>query len=124
MVFGNLPPGCPPDEAQPCLGEIFRLVPSAPIDEAGFVSHFERYPGREWRDECAARGLSVFLTLEAVAKLRKRVKGFRDHKIAFATLAAPVGVMKQTGNAEHHTWWPEDGVDLPSLFNLHPEGAV
>ncbi|MDG7001217.1 MAG: hypothetical protein JRN15_19140 [Nitrososphaerota archaeon] len=108
-------------DAKTCLGEIYRLVPHLPVDKEGFTTYFDLYPGREWRDgECMAHGLSVLVNFEAALKLRRRIKGLRDYKIAVACLEDSVGVIKQTtDNPEHHTWWPDDGVDLPSLFAPH-----
>lgn len=119
MSFSKLPPGCPPTDAQACIGEIYRLVPSVPVDATGFISQFELYPKKDWKDGCMARGLSVSLSYEALISLRGRVRGLRDFKIVSASLKHEVGLIKQTGPPAHHTWWPEDGVDLPSLFALH-----
>lgn len=121
MEFADLPVGCPPSDAQPCVGEIYRLVPSLPIDQSGFVSHFDRFPGKKWQDECIAKGLSVQRSYEAICKLRKRFKrGYRDHKVVFASLNPAIGVIKQTKSEGHYTWWPEIGADVPSLFDLYP----
>lgn len=111
-------PDCPPPDAEPCLGDVYRLVESASPTESDFVSHFERYPGRDWNDqECIARGLSVCLTFEAAARLRKRIKAFAAHKVALASIAPAIGVIKQTGsNPDHHTWWPGQKTNLAPLF--------
>jgi|ERR1017187_3977984 hypothetical protein len=117
MDFANLPPQCPPNDAIPCTGEIFRLVSTVPATTDDFISHFNRYPGKQWLDECEASGLSISLSFEAASRLRKRFKKL-PQEIAVASLQPAVGVMKQTHSAEHHTWWPEDGVDIPVLFNI------
>jgi len=71
-----------------------------------------------------ARGLSVGRNYEDLGKLRKRIKAMKNFKIVIALLPAEVGVIKQTGKPEHHTWWPEDNVDLPSLFAVHPSETI
>jgi hypothetical protein len=120
MVFADLPAGCPPHDGESCVGEIYRLVSSPSVSITDFVSHFDKYPGRPWPDECQARGLSVCLTYAAADKLRKRIKALAGYKIAVASLQNPIGIIKQTGpSMDHHTWWPEDGVSIPGLFNLH-----
>lgn len=125
MTFANFPPGCPPIEAEACTGEIFRLVPTLPIDQSGFISQFELYPGNDWKDkECLAHGLSVGRSYEAMSKLRKRIKGMRTFKIAFASLQAAIGVIQQTGGPEHYTWWPGDGSDIVPLFAAHASETI
>jgi hypothetical protein len=124
MIFSALPPGCPPTDAQTCVGDVYRLIPTLPIDDRGFVSHFALYPGKTWTDGCQARGLSVSRSYEAAVKVRKRFKAYRTFKIAVASIQGGLGVIKQTGEAQHHTWWPEDGFILPSLFTIHPSEAT
>jgi len=117
MPFSSLPAGCPPEDAIPCVGPIYRLVDSAPPTEADFVSYFDEYPGKDWgEDDCQARGLSVYLTYGDAERIRRRIGRFRGKKIAVATLQPAVGLIKKTGN-DHHTWWPEDGVTIPPLFS-------
>jgi hypothetical protein len=122
MVFRNLPPSCPPDDAESCFGVVFRLAPSLPIDQGAFQSYFSLRPGTNWGEkECMAHGLSVFRSYEATKRLRKRIKSLSSHKIIFTSLKDEVGVIKQTESPEHHTWWPDDDFDLPSLFVLYPD---
>jgi hypothetical protein len=111
-------PDCPPPDAQPCSGDIYRLVSSVPPTESDFESHFDKYADRDWKgQECIARGLSVCLSFDAAAKLRKRFKAYAAHKVALASIMPAMGVIKQTGqNADHHTWWPSGATNLAPLF--------
>jgi hypothetical protein len=70
-----------------------------------------------------AHGLSVFRSYQAASRMRRRFKGFRSHAIVYATFDRPMGVLKQTGNPEHYTWWPDEEINLPALFQIDPAEA-
>ena len=124
MAFTGYPEGCPPDDSVPVAGEVYRLVSGDDISRTDFVSHFDRHPGKTWDDPCLARGLSVFLAYDAAARLRKRFKAFRAYKIAAAKLEPTAGLIKQTGNLDHHTWWPQDEFEPLTAFVLASQEAV
>ena len=103
-----LPDKCPPDDAQPAVGQVFRLVDGTPSVK-DFRSHYELNPDQTWPDLCLACGLSVFTDAADAEKIRARFPALRTRSIAHATLDGTVGVIKPTGKRSHRTWWlPED----------------
>lgn len=124
MVFTGYPEGCPPDDSVPVAREVYRLVSNDEIVRSDFASHFDRHPDKTWDDPCLARGLSVFLAYDAAVRLRKRFKAFRTCKIAAARLESAAGLIKQTGNLDHHTWWPPDEFEPLTVFILASQEAV
>jgi hypothetical protein len=119
MPFLGYPIGCPPVDAQPCIGSVYRLVAASPINAGDFVSYFEQQPARNWADPCLARGLSICITYEAAVRLRKRIGALRGHKAAVAQLDASAGVIKKTtASPDHHTWWRDSGFEPVGAFAI------
>lgn len=112
------PEGCPPEDAEPAAGQVFRLVKSNPTD---FASHHElgtlpKGPA------CLRCGLSVFRTRED-ADHQHRAYPKLGRYAAIGTLEAQHGVAKPTLGRQptHTTWWPYEGVDRQSVFTTVEE---
>ena len=111
---GELPPGCPPDDADEVEGprSMFRLVwTSPPTDD--FRSQRAEKPDQVFAGvtECQARGLSVHADRadsERVLKLPK----MRGRHVCRLSLTAGAGRVQQTGQRSHHTWWPFADYDV------------
>jgi hypothetical protein len=106
----HLPDDCPPEDAIPTIGQVYRLADKNNFDENDFLSHRELHPEREWEgvSECVAGGISVYTELEGILRLRRRVKSMRRKKVISGVLEPKHGKMKHTPSEthpSHHTWW-------------------
>jgi len=110
------PSGCPPDDAQPAEGEIFRLVKSNPPTAADFWSHHEtgKLPNTP---ACLRCGLSVFRSRED-AEHQHRAYPRLGRFIAKGMLVHEHGVTKLTHGRQpsHTTWWAFADVDRLAVF--------
>jgi hypothetical protein len=108
-----LPHNCPPDQAQPPNGqEFFRLVKKIPLEKSDFYSHKKLYPDRRSRDQCIARGVSVFSDLTACKNAGKLPN--LKHYTAIVKIRPPLhsGLVLQTGaQPTHYSWWLSKNYD-------------
>jgi len=113
----HLPDGCPPANAKPVAGSVYRFVDNDPPDADDFLSWREQNPSQTCRSsltECQTFGLSVFTTEKGVCTALRRSPFLRKKKPALGTLTSEFGVILNTpsqgkngkGTGEnHHTWW-------------------
>lgn len=103
------PEGCPPDNARPANGDVFRLISAARPKEKDFKSYWEL--GRA-TDSCVSCGLSVYTDSSDILRLFNRIPGLRKKKVIIGTLKPEMGQIKKTANYErsHHTWWLPEGI--------------
>lgn len=107
MWFENLPPNCPPDDAEsPSDFLCFRLANQNPPGEKDYLSHRELYPEKKFNvNECRARSLSVFSERSECEKIQKLPANRKKHLVAFR-LFPKCGVIKKTGKSKaHYSWW-------------------
>lgn len=118
----EFPESCPPSDAEPSSGTVFRLVAGDPPNVADFDSVYSMKPAR-FKDRmdgelCLSMGLSVFDSIGDAERLRKSLPPFKNHSIALGTIAGS-GLMKSTpsaSNKTHKTWWrPNDDVQWTSF---------
>lgn len=123
--FGSHLSNCPPNDAQPALGIIYRLVFNNPPNSSDFVPNVIEEPQRfnlqsNMTEEklCIGHGISVCKDLEDIRKKKKRFKRkFRNSKIAETTLTSECGLIKQTGSDKsHYTWWLPPNVEVWHFF--------
>lgn len=108
-----LPLGCPPEDAcDPDGRTFFRMVESEPPTDRDFWSHRRLWPEKQFRvSECRARSVSVFERREDCAKLLK-LPVHKEKSVVKLSLARGSGVVKQTGDYSHHSWWRARGFDV------------
>lgn len=108
----HFPPGCPPDDAEPASGEVYRVVRKTTPDNDDFMTQHEM--NRMHRAcQCLRRGISVTSEIEDAFHLMRTVSGVGDY-IVKKQLSPQDGVMKPTPMKErpsHVTWWAFDGVE-------------
>lgn len=115
----ELPPGCPPDEAeeinQPRV--VFRLARTLPPSEDDFMSQRAEKPERSFSgvSECKARGLSVHAD-RADSERAAKLPALRGRHVCRLLLSAGAGRILQTGKPSHHTWWPYANYDVLACF--------
>lgn len=105
----HLPDGCPPDDALPAHGLVYRLVNKINFDSKDFLSRREEKPDGEWDvSECVAGGVSIYTELHGIKRLQEMVPAMRRKKITKGILDAKHGKMKNTPSqthSSHYTWW-------------------
>ena len=124
----HLPPDCPPNDAEPTNGVVYRLAVDENFGEKDFLSFREMFPDGHWNgvSECISCGVSVFTDIEAVEQMISRVPGKKHgrkkFKFAFkAILTSKLGKMKNTPSKfhkSHHTWWIPYGEKPWEIFEL------
>lgn len=120
----DYPPQCPPTDAAAAGGRFLRLVEADPPNGSDFVSVRKLYPHRRVPDECEAWGLSVFSDEMDARRMRDRVAGLREKRVAVGELTAQHGRLKPTPRgpkSSHHTWWVPAGVDPAAAFSVMAE---
>ena len=114
--YEELPPDCPPEEAQPSVASFYRLG-SIPPKDSDFWSHRRRFPKKFFRvSECTARSVSVYDDFEAVKKLRAMYEKMAAMPIFQVDLTEKDGLVLQTSGDKHHfSWWRSTQFDLSMI---------
>jgi hypothetical protein len=115
------PPGCPPKDAVPANGEVFRIVRNDPVTSQDFLSQFDLNAALT-ADECYRRSLSVFRKYsDAVHMMRMRPKLGRF--VASRALSCDQGKTLHTGgkSSTHTEWWAFEDVDRRAGFVVLPD---
>ena len=106
------PENCPPAEAEPASGTVYRLVQHHPAQVQDFKTPFEENPGRfDSKPTIKNCGLSVQKDPQDSERLRERLKNrarkFKNSQIAEGRLNPTLGMIKQTPSLEqsHHSLW-------------------
>lgn len=127
----HIPSNCPPDEAVPAAGLVYRLVRHNPPEPGDFQSWRDE-AGRDPRDAdksllCRSFAMSVYSTLSSA---RRRLRLFKPRlnkepfvAIAAGTLRPDIGVMLETGSQDHISLWVQLGRHPHRLFSkiVHKE---
>jgi len=114
--FEPLPNECPPKEAVDTEGlVVYRITASDPPTAYDFQSHRMRFPNKTFQvDECQAMSLSVHDDYEAAVDVTK-LPSFKKKTnfIKEISLKKDDGLIKQTGSANHYSWWRSHNFDIP-----------
>ena len=112
------PANCPPAEAEPASGTVYRLVRHDPAQAEDFKTPFEENPGRfNNKPSIKNCGLSVHTDMrdsEQLKTVMKMVPRFRDAQIAEGELNPTLGMIHHTPSAKyksHHSWWVPVGAE-------------
>jgi hypothetical protein len=114
----HYPEECPPKTAKPVSGEVFRFVNKDTPRDLDFESHFVRKLRFEPSKKCEACGCSVYLSEKAARAKADSIPALRKKQLAKATLSPEWGVIAQTFEPSHHTWWVSDGKKPTTLFKV------
>ena len=115
------PEDCPPAEAEPASGTVYRLVKHDPARAEDFKSFFEENPkGAKKKKTVKIYGLSVHRDLSDSERLKKRSKKFKNRHIAKGSLNPTLGMIQHTPSIEesHHSWWIPFGTEPWLVFNV------
>lgn len=101
------PHECPPAEARRDNVEVFRLVAGTPPSQADFMPTIVEFPHRDFTSDqcCAACGVSVYRDVKDIIRKRKQYKALRDKKIAVGRISHEDGLVLETFEPSHMTWW-------------------
>ena len=118
----HFPTNCPPKDAKPASGDVFRLVKKNLITNKDFITLAQRKSDEDYgKDQCKACGVSVYRDINDARKMRKRVRPMRKKKIAKGTLRPNLGYILDTPSFHektHITWWVPVGVKPQSIFSV------
>ena len=115
------PADCPPSDAEDASGRLYRLIAGEDPEAGDFVPLVVSQPGRTFAErQCQACGLSVYREVDDAHRLRRRVPGHRDKRIAVGEFdEEPVGRLRHTPTRHedsHHTWWVPESVEPSGYF--------
>ena len=114
------PENCPPEDAQPASGVVYRFCRGREPRPADFYPHHIRFPNMEFHDLCQSGcGISVYRTPGDIEIAARLVPGMDKKVPAVGSLAAEHGVTKPTPQEDrptHTTWWIPVGIDAHELF--------
>lgn len=101
------PRECPPADARRDNIEVFRLVDVSPPSPADFRPTKVEYPHRKFESDkcCSACGVSVYRDVNDIIRKRARYKALRDKKIAVGRISHEDGLVLETFEPSHITWW-------------------
>lgn len=117
----ELPDACPPQEAEPVLGTVYRGVRNGRVSEDDFLSLNERK--RAYPTDCDHWGLSVWVTEEAVKHAYKILIPLkkRTWSIAVGQLQPTDGLIMHTPSPtqpDHRTFWKNRNADMVRKFQI------
>jgi len=117
------PENCPPEEAEPASGTVYRLVKHNPPQAEDFLSTWEEFPGRFPKPNTRISGASVYTDLKDIERLKNRIAHLRNRKTAKGELNPTLGFIQQTEGKEksHHTWWIPIGAEPWLIFKVISE---
>jgi hypothetical protein len=110
---------CPPADAAFPNGEkeYFRVLNSSSQIADNFDSHRKKFPNKVFGDECVARSLSLSDSVDGLIngffKLPANKKKAR--KLGLIVLLPKDGLIKQTGNDFHYSWWRSNQFDFSNV---------
>ena len=115
------PENCPPAEAEPASGTVYRLVKHDTARAEDFKSVFEENPkGAKKKKTVKIYGLSVHRDLSDSERLKNRARKFKNRQIAEGSLNPTLGMIQHTPSIEesHHSWWIPFGTEPRLVFNV------
>lgn len=119
------PDDCPPDDAEPASGIVYRLVRHDPPEAEDFETLYEERPiffeNKQNDFICKGCGVSVCRDFEDIKRLQRSSGKMRKRKVAEGTVHSKHGMILHTPSAlykSHHTWWIPIGVTPWLVFNV------
>lgn len=104
----ELPPKCPPSEAQSSAEWFYRLVENIPLELSDFCSQRKLFPNKVFESkgvtECQARACSIFCDLNSIKRILKYPM-HKSKKIVRLKMEDSYGVILKTGQEHHYSWW-------------------
>lgn len=122
----HFPEQCPPLAARRDNIQVFRLVNQTPPTAEDFLPTDKEWPHRSFPKEalCAACGVSVFRNVEDVIKKMARYPALRHKKIARGQIKESDGLVLETFQPSHMTWWLQTSTPHLSFSEYDEHGSV
>lgn len=125
-----MPQNCPPAEATPMEGTLFRGIPNPPVNASHFRSHAEAEKPCDPR-KCKSWGLSVWVSEADARHAQQALTYMQAWHIAAGQVVPSDGVVMPTpsnSQPNHHTFWLSPNRDISSKFQIVieplPEGGA
>jgi hypothetical protein len=117
------PKQCPPAEARSDTIEVYRLVDHDPPTADDFRPIRIEAPHRPFSADqlCLACGVSVFKTVADAVRTRLRFRPLRSKRIAKGTVMPDDGLVLETGEPTHTTWWLQTITPQSSFAEVLPD---
>lgn len=110
---------CPPEDAFLPNGEteLYRIVKYNTIISDCFVSHRKKNPTKSYPNECIARAVSTFDSIEGLlnAFIKTPAGKKKERLIGKVVLQENDGMIKQTFKEGHYSWWRSQSFDISSV---------
>lgn len=118
----HYPEKCPPDNAVPPSGSLFRFINKTNPKKKDFLSYYELKPEGDWGTKaCVSRGLSVYASEIDCAVAAATIPALKKKQLAKAFLPKNSGVIASTPSKNtnnHKTLWPLiSAEELAELFS-------
>ncbi|MHB1948959.1 MAG: hypothetical protein ACYCQI_12705 [Gammaproteobacteria bacterium] len=98
---------CPPNDSKSMdVSPVFRFINNSIVELKDFEPHFLKFKGKVYKDQCLAKGTSVYSSYYSMLDLQNKIPAFRDKKIAIGKIANDDGKVL-VGEKSHITWWIE-----------------
>lgn len=99
-----LPAGCPPNDSLYIDEElqVYRFLEATTPTHHDFTSHWVRFPQRKYRDECTARAISVFDSLDEGRMTKGATLVMRQKTASIVTLRSGAGRISPPAPRDSH----------------------
>ena len=122
------PENCPPEDAKPASGIVYRLVKQDPVQQEDFIplitENPKRFENKPNAQICKGCGISVCKGMQDILKLQRSSGKMRKRQIAEGELSSTLGVIKHTPSRNyktHHTWWVDPKAKPWHVFKVIAE---
>lgn len=129
-----LPEQCPPFKARKESLSVYRLVETIPTTNKDWLPVIGlnkkpslNVPHREFSsfENCCAHGLSVYTDLNAIKKTKKKLRAkFKNYKIVKGTINVNDGMILETFEAHHITWWLQTNNPETTFIEVEEDATV
>lgn len=110
---------CPPEDAFLPNGEteLYRIVKYNTAMSDCFISHRKKHPTKSYSDECIARAVSTFDSIEGLlnAFLKTPAGKKKERLIGKVVLQEKDSMIKKTFSKGHYSWWRSQSFDVSTV---------
>jgi len=119
LLEDDLPPNCPPPDAEPANGTVFRCCKNNPPAASDMLTHVEREQALN-ADPCLRRALSVLRSEEDARHQARLFRGWKTKFVAKAELTRQHGWCLATPARlpSHTSWWPAKSLNPQARASL------
>ena len=116
----SLPANCPPSDANKPDGKTayFRICDSFPAKDLDFMSHRHRSPNHIFKvGKCREKSVSLYTSLE-ICRSYLNTAAYPNKVVVSIVLAPECGLIKQTSQPTHYSWWRKHGFKPAEVCSL------